>query len=135
MARPKQTTQKSGEALQGASYKRPSGKNLTMKAPHKIHFVDSYFCKESLSPLELSDVGLNDKRNAGNGTIIPMNSAGTGHKTIRQAHQWGKQLKATRQNTKNAWRQAKYLQEDDQTPAVQNPRRNINPSQTIHEIR
>ena len=55
MARPKQTTQKSSDTFQRSLYKRPSGKNLTMKAPHKVHFMDLNSCKESLLPSELSD--------------------------------------------------------------------------------
>ena len=75
MARAKQTNQKSGEALQGASYKRPREKNLTMKAPCKVHFTDPKSSEESSSAAELSD---DDNRNAGNGSVIPTTTAGTG---------------------------------------------------------
>ena len=85
MARTKQTAQKSGEGLQGASYKSPGDKNLTMKAPHKVCFTDPKSSEESSSAAELSDDG---NRNSGicAGSVIPTPAAGIGHKTIRQVH-------------------------------------------------
>ena len=98
MARTKQTALKSGEALQGVLIQKPQGQEPCNEGTLQSILWTQIFWGSS-STAELSD---DEKRKCRKWICYTNNHLRDWTETIRQVHQLGKQLKATRQNVENA---------------------------------